>query len=423
MKLKPGTPLAVSFEFLPGDAVAVGRLALERGTALFEYVPGFAGPELAPSSFFPPPTGELISARAPRDFRGLHGVFAHSLPDAWGLALMRRRAEKLDVQFDSLTALDILAIIGRRGAGALIYEPEIRANDSDDRAIDLDAIAQDATAAADDDEVADIDQLARLGGPSGGARPKLLIGMDASGKIIAGDRDLPPGYEHWIVKFRSKKHDVPEIGAIEAAYADMARAAGLDVSPTRLLRGKSDTYFATQRFDRLSHNGRLHMLSAASLLEIDWDSPGVSYDNLLRLALHVTRDHQAVEMTFRRMIFNVLAHNRDDHANQHAFLMTRNGEWHLAPSFDLTYSFGYNNEHYLDVGGRGGDDIALGDFEKLAKAHDISNGRLATIFGEVSDAVGRFRSFASSYSLGTKSTADIDKELQRGLTRLSKPRA
>lgn len=423
MKIPAGVPLEVAFEFAPGAQVQVGRLAITNTGVAFEYAPRMAQTPFMLSPFFEPPsTTGLVYAKNGRDFNGLPGVFAHSLPDAWGEMLVRRRAEREGIPFASLTALDQLAIVGRRGPGAVVYSPEITKEEV--AHIDLDALAASAVELIEGQDTAAIEQLERLGGSSGGARPKVLVGINADGHFVPGDADLPQGFSHWIIKFRSSVNDVEDIGALEAAYADMARTAGVPMSDTRLIEGNRGRYFATMRFDRLSGNRRLHMVSAAALLEVPWYEPTMGYDDLMKLTRRMTHSEAAVDDMYRRMVFNVLAHNRDDHANQHAYLMDEHGNWTLAPAFDLTYSRGPGTgEHYMDVAGRGGDDIARSSFEKAAKAQGIKPAQAAAIIGEVSTAVNDFARFASTYDLKKSTFKDIERNLRRGLSRLTPPSA
>jgi serine/threonine-protein kinase HipA len=412
MKLIPSTPLRIALRLSPEKTISVGRLAMNRGVALFEYSPQFLESGLVLNPFFVPPTlGTVVDPQNPRDFDGLHGVFADSLPDAWGRLVLERRAQAHGISFVSLHALDLLAIVGHRGPGALVYDPETLHDEGG--VIDLDVIAAHAIDLADGGDPIQIDQLERLAGPSGGARPKILVGIGPDDAFIPGDRDLPDAFEHWIIKFRSSSHDGDEVGSIEAAYADMARAAGLVVSPTRLLVGRHGRYFATKRFDRLPENRRVHMLSATAMFEARWDIPSADYDKLLRLTRAVTRDESAVEAMFRRMVFNVVASNRDDHTHQHAFLMDEGGQWRLAPAYDLTFNRGPGNEHYLAVGRHSGDDIVRSDVETLAKTQGLSELRIKAILEEVADAVADFPRFAEAYGVTKKTTATIYVDLQR----------
>lgn len=165
----------------------------------------------------------------------------------------------------------------------------------------------------------------------------------------------------------SSRVDIPDIGPLEAAYADMARAAGLVVSETRLIESaRSPGYFATKRFDRRLGGERLHMLSLAAFLDADWTVAALDYCDLLKVVHSATRHEADVLAAFRRMVFNVMALNRDDHLKQHALLMDQAGTWRLAPSFDLSYATGPGNEHYLTVNGPGRD-VGLDALASVAK--------------------------------------------------------
>jgi serine/threonine-protein kinase HipA len=175
-------------------------------------------------------------------------------------------------------------------------------------------------------------------------------------------------------------------------------------------------YFATKRFDRGPNNARIHLASAAGLLETAWDIPSFGYDQLLKATNLITRYQPDVLMTYRRMIFNVLAHNRDDHAKQHAYLMSSQGEWRLAPAYDLTFSSGPGGEHYLTVNGRG-KDITLTDFERVGDNQGISRKLAREIVDEVSNGISRFRDIAQTYGVRSPSITEIQRAINAHLTR------
>lgn len=418
MKLKAAASLSVAFRFQPSSRLAVGRLALERGRAVVEYDPAFATSGMMLNPLLPPPQPHALEwAKEPRLFQGLHGVLADSLPDAWGDLLVRRQAERAGIDYASLTALDKLAIVGSRGMGALVYEPKAPTVAID--SIDFDVLAHESRAILEGRDSDVLPELERLGGSSGGARPKVLVAMNADGDVVAGDELPPPGYEAWIVKFRASRHDVEDIGPLEAAYADMARACGLDMSLTRLIETPTGPgYFATRRFDRGANGSRLHVASAAAILDTDWMMPTIDYGMLLRLARRVTRDQRSVERAFLRMVFNIVAHNRDDHTKQHAFLMQRDGTWTLAPPYDLTFSSGPGGEHYLAVQGHVGDDITTSDIAQLGKIQGIRNDDCFDTIDRVCDVVSRFPEFARTYGVSSSTLRATSKALEAGLRRL-----
>lgn len=411
MKIKPGTPLRALLRFAPDRRLNVGRLAIDaHGRVALEYSREFIASRFTLNPYHGMPAMGLIWPQAPRVFQGLHGFIGDSLPDAWGETLIRRRSEAQGVPYSSLTALDKLAIVGARGPGALVFEPEVPDERID--GIDLDLLADEAVAVFEGRETEVLPQLERLGGSSGGARPKVLVAMNEAGHIVPGDADIPENYEAWLVKFRSSQMDANDIGPLEAAYADMARAAGLDMSPTRLIQtGRGPGYFATKRFDRHAGNVRSHIGSVAGMLDMDWDGPGIGYDQLMKLTRHVTRNQDAVERMFSRMVFNVVAHNRDDHAKQHSFIMDATGKWDLAPAYDLVFSLGVNGVHYMDVAGAAGDDITVAKMEALAIKHDISRSHIREVIDRVSDAVERFPEFAQTYGVTQRTRSEVRRVL------------
>jgi serine/threonine-protein kinase HipA len=412
MMLEPGESLRVSMSFAPGAEARVGRLGLAKSGVIFEYDPDFIRSPITLHALMPKSTA-VVFAKNPRAFEGLPGVFADSLPDAWGRALLRRQTERRGIAFSEMTPLDRLACVGASGAGALTYRPDFPQTPV--AAIDLETLAADALAFLDGNEDVDVSDLAKLGGSSGGARPKISVAMNASGAIVPASTSLPNGFDHWLVKFRTSS-DPKNAGAIEAAYADMARAAGLDVVETRLLPSKSGPgFFATKRFDRKPGGRRLHMVSAAAMLETNWEHPA-DYETLLKLTRLVTKDQASVERVFRRAVFNVVASNRDDHLKQHAFLMDERGSWIEAPSFDLTLSPGPGGEHYLSVGGRG-KDIGFEDLARLGAEELIDKQRVREIVDQTRTAVAEFAEFASPYGVDAATVRSIRRILVSGVSK------
>ncbi|HQT53809.1 MAG TPA: HipA domain-containing protein, partial [Phenylobacterium sp.] len=307
MKLVPGTPLAASLAFDEDKAaLPVGRLAMASGLAQLEWAPELVAAPLPVSALLYPPEPGLHPARS-HDFEGLHGFLSDSLPEGWGYLVMRRRLSKLGVGIETLSPLDQLALVGDHGRGALTYRPAT-APPPEVESLDLDALAAESMAILAGHEGKLADTLAALAGGSGGARPKVHVGFDAEGRVSVSECQAAAGHEAWIVKFAAT-NDPPDIGPIEAAYAAMAMAAGLDMAPYRLLPSKSGAgYFATRRFDRPRPGQRLHMVSLSGAVEAPWRTPA-SYDLFLRATQAITRHADDLHAAFRRMVFNVLASN------------------------------------------------------------------------------------------------------------------
>jgi serine/threonine-protein kinase HipA len=393
MRLKPGTPLSIALAFKPGsERLATGRLAMDSGLAQLEWSGDVISRCLAISPVYYPPEPGLIAART-RSFDGLHGFLADSLPDGWGYLLMRKRLAKLSIDISALSSMDRLALVGNHGRGALVFEPATTPAD-DVESLDLDALANEATALLMGEESRLADTLAGLAGGSGGARPKVHVGFDGQGHISIGQGEMPADHTAWLVKFPAPSDPV-DIGPIEEAYACMAQAAGLMVSTHRLLSSKSGPgYFATRRFDRPDGGGRLHMVSLAGAIEAPSDAPS-SYDLFLRATRAITRRADDVAAAFRRMVFNVLACNRDDHTRQHAYLMNSDGEWRLAPAFDLTYAPGPGGEHYLDIEGEGRRPTRA-QVTSLGKKHGLNGQHISAVIDEVAAAVENWQIHAKS---------------------------
>ena len=406
MKLAPGTPLAIGLRLNEGEPSSpIGRLAMAGGLAQLEWSAEVVETKRRIDPLLYPPEPGLQPARG-RDFDGLHGFLADSLPDAWGRLLMKRRLEKLGVRLETLTAVERLALVGNGGRGALVYQPATTPAEWVGT-IDLDALAEQSQVLLLGEDTDLIDTLARLGGASGGARPKVSIGIAADGTL--GQNATNDGHDEWIVKFRATADPV-DIGPAEEAYARMARAAGIDIAPSRLLPARDGFgYFATRRFDRPSPGRRLHMVSLAGALEALPDMPSIDYDGLLRATAAITRHAGDVEQAFRRMVFNVLAHNRDDHTRQHSYLMGADNEWRLAPAYDLTFSNGPGGEHYLAVEGEGRTPTRA-QVMTLGRRHGLSDRTIAEIIEAVRDALAEWPRLAAEVGV-TASRAEIAERL------------
>lgn len=402
---KPVTRIAVMLD-LEGVARRLGTLAWsgKERRAYFEYVPEFLASPLLVSPFHLM-AGSGVIAAPHEPFDGLHGLFNDSLPDGWGRLLLDRRLQRAGIDYHALTPLDRLSAVGTSGMGALSYIPDI-AGDVRGQG-DLDWFVEQVKLVHTQVDAADLDRLQGAQGGSAGARPKIMIGFHRRGGTIVLDhgQDLEPGFERWIVKSRSSE-DPADIGAEEQAYALMARAAGIDMAETLLFETRGgNRLFATRRFDR-GARGRLHMQTASGLLNASHRTASVSYEMLHKLTLLMTRDSSEVAQMFRRMVFNVLARNRDDHAKNHAFLMDATGRWRLSPAYDLTFSSGPGGEHSATIAGEGrapGVDHMLA----AAKSASINPGIARQIIDEVRAAIDRWEDFADEAGLAAARSRDL----------------
>jgi serine/threonine-protein kinase HipA len=311
--------------------------------------------------------------------------------------LMRRGVDPA-----SLSPLDRLAYVGAHGMGALTYEPA-QESEGVEGEIVLDDLAESSARILEGGSEDMLEELLRLNGSSAGARPKVLVQISQDQKRIIHGREVrKDGFDHWMVKFASSV-DSREIGAIEYAYALMAKSAGLDMPQTALIAGKKGRYFATKRFDRIGDK-RIHMHSVAGLTHSDFRFPTLDYDDLLALTLHLTKNVQEVEKMFRLACFNLFAHNRDDHAKKVSFVMDDEGGWCMSPVYDVTFSSGPGGEHstmYLGEGKHPTTEHLL----KLARKHGIT--QATSIIEHVRDAVADWPKFSKEAGVSARATEEI----------------
>ncbi|MFA5264434.1 MAG: type II toxin-antitoxin system HipA family toxin [Opitutaceae bacterium] len=342
-------------------------------------------------------------------FEGLFGVFDDSLPDGWGRLLTDRFFRQQGRTPETLSPLDRLACVGRHGMGALEYEPVAEGAAPGQLAIDLDEIATQAERIANGSPEEVLPALRVAGGSSGGSRPKAFVAYNPStGEMASDPSSSAEGFEHWLVKFRAKE-DPADAGAIEAAYAVLARTAGIDIPCTRIFTTSSGRYFGIQRFDWQAHGVRVHTHSFGGLIHSNFRFPNRDYREFLSIAFDVTKDFRQVEQAFRRAVFNVLAHNRDDHVKNFAFVFNPSSGWRLAPAYDLTWSHGVRGEHNMTVMGSGNPSAK----ELLALAQDagIDKRSAAETIEAVRAAIADWRRVARQFEVSNESITELQKAL------------
>ncbi|AYG00393.1 type II toxin-antitoxin system HipA family toxin [Lactococcus allomyrinae] len=347
----------------------VGKLALTpQGLTAFQYDSDFqqSGYSISPLKL---PLNSNVFVADSMPFQGNFGVFDDSLPDGWGRLLQDRELRKRGVDPLSITTLQRLAIIGGNGRGALEYRPVERGfSQETTSSFSLREIAEASEYILDDKEVP-VEQwreIVKAGGSSGGARPKVFIESDG---------------KEWLVKFPSQL-DSPNVGEMEYRTADLARKCGIVMPETRLFDGK---YFGTCRFDRFYENGKvvkkLHTVSSAGLLNANYRIPSLDYSDLLILTQILTRNMVQIEQMFRRMVFNIMIGNRDDHAKNFSFVMSEQGGWELSPAYDLLPSEGFNGFHTTTVNGNGRPTES--DMINIGLKVGFSKGKIIQIIDEV----------------------------------------
>lgn len=354
----------------------VGTLALMKNNIVaFEYDSNWITNGFSISPFSLPLQKQVFIPRID-PFDGLYGVFSDSLPDGWGRLLVDRMLNSQNINPREISQIDRLAIVGETGMGALSYKPEYNLLEDKDYQEDYDNLALSCKKILNTEYSADLDNLFRLGGSSGGARPKILTKIDN---------------EDWIIKFPSSLDD-SNIGKLEYLYSVCAKKCKIDIPETKLFPSKiSSGYFGIKRFDRkkLSTGAirKLHMISVSGLLETSHRIPNLDYNDLMQLTLNLTKSFEEVEKLFRLMCFNVFSHNRDDHSKNFSFIYNEDlNKWELSPAYDLTYSYSINGEHATTINGNGVNP-GLNDILKVAEKIGLDKKKAEKIAIEIRETV------------------------------------
>lgn len=401
----------------------IGAVALEESAdvATFEYDPAFirSGIEIAPLTMPLARRVYSFSALARETFHGLPGLLADSLPDRFGNALIDAWLATQGRSPDSFNAVERLCYTGTRGMGALEYSPVLGPHKARrSKHIEIDKLVELASevlthrnnlqASFGDDGSREeaLRDILRVGTSAGGARAKAVIAWNPeTNEVRSGQVKTDPGFEHWLLKFdgvsgnKDKEMEDPKgYGAIEYAYYRMATDAGITMSKSRLLEENGRRHFMTKRFDRQADGGKLHMQSLGALAHFDYNHAGAyAYEQALLAIRQLGLPMSAIEEQFRRMVFNIIARNQDDHVKNIAFVMDKAGRWSLAPAFDMTYSFQptgqWTSTHQMTLNGKR-DGFALEDFRACAEAVSMKRGRAEAILEQVRRVVSCWPEYA-----------------------------
>jgi serine/threonine-protein kinase HipA len=318
-----------------------------------------------------------------------------------------------------VSPLDELAYLGHRTMGALVFEPCTGPSGDLADAVELAALAAHAQAVWDDSVRTVLPELVRAGGPSGGARPKALVGLPVGGGpgFRYGEGELPDSWDAWIVKFPTTTDDA-DVGRREAAWMAMARDAGVAVPEARVLelKGVGDA-FAVRRFDRPGGGRRTHVISAAGALDADFRVPGADYEHLLRATARLCGgDMSEVLAMYRLAVFNVASVNEDDHLKNVAWLLGPDAEWRVAPGFDLTYAPRPYGERWTTVMGAGRD-VGRGHLLELARVVGIKAGAAKRVIDEVggstSEVRGHLQAFGCSEPVSVSAADAVERATAR----------
>ncbi len=364
----------------------VGAVAeLNDGRVIFEYDDRFrrSGLEISPVHLPLHRTGpqEFPELSRVAAFEGLPGVLADALPDRFGNAVIRKYFGDRGKPEAALSPVQKLLYIGSRAMGALTFQPahRIPRNAREEEALEVAGLVAAARQVVEGSAEIAVPEIIRLGSSAGGARAKAVILWNRAGnQVRSAFAAARPGDEAWLIKFDGVGElDVPDpeprpYNRIEFAYSTLARKAGIDMAETHLLEERGLGHFMTRRFDRPA-DGRLHLHTLGGMEHVDYNRPGLySCEQYLRLTLTLQLGYPALEEAYRRIVFNVLAVNQDDHVKNFGFLMDPEGHWSLSPAYDLTFARGggYTRRHQISLGGKY-DGFSAGDLLELGSRFGV----------------------------------------------------
>lgn len=404
----------------------IGAVAQEDNGSvpLFNYDKDFlnSGIEVAPVAMPLSPMVYSFPALPKDTFYGLPGLLADSLPDKFGTKLIERYLSEQGRDMRSLTAVERLLYTGKRGMGALEYAPAKDYGEVRDGSINIDALVKLASDILSERENIHVsgdeqtmEQIINVGTSAGGARAKAIIAWNPETKDIrSGQIDAGTGYEYWLLKFdgvennkdKGDKADAPAYTRIEYAYYLMAKKAGIVMNDCQLYQESGRYHFMTKRFDRSPEGAKIHMLSLGAMAHFDYNMPGVySYEQAVSVMNRLHLGQNEVEQMFRRMTFNILMRNQDDHVKNISFLMDKSGTWSLSPAYDLTYANDKENlwlkSHQMSMNGKT-EGFGLEDFYEAGRHMNLTKRKAEKILTEVKTAVREWESCAESAFLDEK---------------------
>lgn len=420
-----------------GTDIGYVTLNPDRLVAAFEYDRDFlrSGVEVSPirmplaSRIYQFPELSLKS------FHGLPGLLADSLPDKFGNAIIDTWLATKGREPESFNAVERLCYIGTRGMGALEFRPDKRRGRPTSSKINVAQLVELAseilthrsslsTVFANRKSEQAVREILRVGTSAGGARAKALIAWNPeTNEVRSGQVTAPIGFECWLMKFdgvknnRDKELADPEgYGAIEYAYHKMAQDAGIDMMPCRLFEESGRRHFMTKRFDRTDDGVKRHMLSLAAIGHYDFNMAGAyGYEQAIMIMEELGLGRDEIEQQFRRMVFNIVARNQDDHVKNIAFLMNRKGHWSLSPAFDVTYSFNssgdWTSAHQMTLNGKR-DGFAMHDFETCGKLARLKQSQAKAIVGEIEAVVSKWRNYADEVGVHPDQRDKIQRALR-----------
>lgn len=420
-----------------GRSIGAVSLGDDEDVASFEYDSAFAGSGIEISPIVMPLSGRVYSfpQLSRQTFNGLPGLLADSLPDRFGNSLIDAWLAAQGRPPGSFNAVERLCYTGARGMGALEFVPALGPRARKTSRIQVDQLVELASEVltnknklnvsfVDEKKARAMTDILRVGTSAGGARAKAVIAWNpVTNEVRSGQVSAGKGFEYWLLKFdgvrgnKDKELEDPEgYGAIEYAYSRMARDCGIDMKQCRLFEEGGRRHFMTRRFDRLDDGRKLHMQSLGALAHYDFNDAGAhSYEQALFVARQLGLPMSAIEELFRRMVFNIVGRNQDDHVKNIAFLMDKSGAWSLAPAFDMTYSFNpagvWTGKHQMTLNGKR-DDFAMDDFTACARSASMKRGRPEAIIADVESTVSNWSVYAEEAGVSREKQNQIKRTLR-----------
>ncbi len=418
----------------------VGAVAwnTEMGFATFEYDPKFKqlGWDLAPLKMAISDNRNQFSFPELRKdknsvfdtFKGLPGLLADALPDKYGNQLINLWLAQQGRPIDSMNPVEKLCFIGSRGMGAMEFEPAVLKESKRAFSIEIDSLVSIAQKMLDKreafstnlkkDEEQAVLEILKIGTSAGGARPKALIAWnEKTGAVKSGQTKAPNGFEHWLIKLDGVSEEqlggTHGYGRVEMAYYNMAIACGIEMMPSRLLEENGRAHFMTKRFDREGAEVKHHTQTFCALKHFDFNLVNsFSYEQLFQCMRELKLSYKDAEQMFRRMVFNVIARNCDDHTKNFSFLLKKGGKWELAPAYDVCHAFRPGSEwvsqHALSINGKR-KDITKADLLVVGKS--INSKKASEIIDEINYTVNQWKTFANGVNVKTYLRDEIAKTL------------
>lgn len=404
----------------------VGVLLQEnQGEVIFEFNPKFVNSGLDISPILMPLNanqGPISFMNLPeKTFKGLPPAFADSLPDSFGSSILNIWLQSQGKSMNDLSALEKLSYVGVRGMGALEYFPQIELKKPINN-FNISDIVEIANSVLNDKQnqsgnLESLESILQIGSSAGGARAKAIIAMDNNKNIIPGDiLSDNPNFKYYLMKIDGIKNnelsDPKEYGKIEYVYYQMAKECKIDMMDTFLHEENGRAHFITERFDRVG-NEKIHMQTLCAINNMDYNNfTNNSYEQGFNVLGKMELNQMEFEKFYRRMVFNVLAKNNDDHTKNISFLMDKKGEWKLSPAYDLVYAYNPNNywlkQHQMSINGKR-NHITESDLIKVGKMYDIKNRKI--IINEVKEGISHWKKFATDVDISKEFISKIDKNL------------